>query len=536
MAARFLAISLPVIFALFSFCERLTGGAGGETTNGMVTGALLTNNGSYCSGTQVRLFPAQFDPIKDTAAISLDTTDSLGKYSFSNVPEGDYTVLAVRAANGTRALVSGIHIGNDTYTDIAPTRTLLEPGSIKVSLPSGSNSALGYVYIPGTSRYVFLNNRTDFVVLDSVPADTIPSVSYSLTNSTLSTVIRYAVSVLPSDTAVLWNPSWSHARTLMLNTSVTGANVTGDVVDFPVLVRLNDDNFDFSQAQDGGADIRFTKSDNTPLLYEIERWNASKRMAEIWVKADTVRGNDSAQSITMYWGNPRASDSSNSAAVFDSAAGFIAVWHLEGNCADASGRGHDGINYGSRDTEGVIGSSKKFDGGDSIKIAGMLGTPATVTLSGWVKTDTTAASGQDIISLGDAVLIREDEMVNAYGTGGYAHRYTRGGDTAFTKVTSGLNIAKTGWRHVAFTFNNEAQVHALYIDGVAVSVDNSAYAIDYTGVGVNTFIGAHGNNKKLYNNRGLIDEVRVCGVARSADWIKLCYMNQRTDDKLIVFK
>ena len=33
--------------------------------------------------------------------------------------------------------------------------------------------------------------------------------------------------------------------------------------------------------------------------------------------------------------------------------------------------------------------------------------------------------------------------------------------------------------------------------------------------------------------KGAIDEVRVCGTVRSADWIKLCYMNQRSDDKLV---
>jgi hypothetical protein len=36
--------------------------------------------------------------------------------------------------------------------------------------------------------------------------------------------------------------------------------------------------------------------------------------------------------------------------------------------------------------------------------------------------------------------------------------------------------------------------------------------------------------------KGMIDEVRVSSIARSADWIKLSYMNQRSDDKLLQFK
>jgi hypothetical protein len=40
----------------------------------------------------------------------------------------------------------------------------------------------------------------------------------------------------------------------------------------------------------------------------------------------------------------------------------------------------------------------------------------------------------------------------------------------------------------------------------------------------------------MYFFNGIIDEVRVSSIDLSADWIKLCFMNQRPDDKLIVFK
>jgi hypothetical protein len=36
--------------------------------------------------------------------------------------------------------------------------------------------------------------------------------------------------------------------------------------------------------------------------------------------------------------------------------------------------------------------------------------------------------------------------------------------------------------------------------------------------------------------KGRIDEVRVSSGALTADWIRLCYMNQKSDDKLVVFK
>ena len=36
--------------------------------------------------------------------------------------------------------------------------------------------------------------------------------------------------------------------------------------------------------------------------------------------------------------------------------------------------------------------------------------------------------------------------------------------------------------------------------------------------------------------RGKIDEVRVMNAAVNADWIKLCYMNQKAEDALVEFR
>jgi hypothetical protein len=36
--------------------------------------------------------------------------------------------------------------------------------------------------------------------------------------------------------------------------------------------------------------------------------------------------------------------------------------------------------------------------------------------------------------------------------------------------------------------------------------------------------------------RGTMDEVRICNVARSPAWIRLCYMNQKASDALVQFK
>ena len=81
--------------------------------------------------------------------------------------------------------------------------------------------------------------------------------------------------------------AWSSSRTLYLNTNpTTGANVAGDIVNFPVLVRLTSSNWP-TGAKSDGTDIRFSKNDGTHLYYERERWDNENHLAEFWVLVDT---------------------------------------------------------------------------------------------------------------------------------------------------------------------------------------------------------------------------------------------------------
>ncbi|MBD3322312.1 MAG: DUF2341 domain-containing protein, partial [Chitinivibrionales bacterium] len=136
--------------------------------------------------------------------------------------------------------------------------------------------------------------------------------------------------------------NWAYSKTLYLNTTSSGANVSQDINNFPVLIRLNASNFNFLQAKGNGDDIRFSKSDNqTAISYEIERWDSANQVAEIWVKIDTVFGNSNIQNFEMYWGNASASSQSNGAAVFSSSYDYEGVWHLDedgsAQRADATG-------------------------------------------------------------------------------------------------------------------------------------------------------------------------------------------------------
>lgn len=95
--------------------------------------------------------------------------------------------------------------------------------------------------------------------------------------------------------------SWSHSQQIVLNTSLTGATVQGDLKDLAVLIKLdNQSGFDFKKnKQNLAKNINFRTSDGTCLTYYIQKWDTSEKIGEIWIIVPRVYGNNSTQSITM---------------------------------------------------------------------------------------------------------------------------------------------------------------------------------------------------------------------------------------------
>lgn len=169
--------------------------------------------------------------------------------------------------------------------------------------------------------------------------------------------------------------TWTNSQTLYLNTNAsTGANIIGDVRNFPVLVRLTSATWP-TGAKTDGTDIRFSKADGTHLYYEQERWANSSQLAEFWVLVDSVYGYNNAHSdsttIKMYWGNSGAGDSSNAAKTFDTTNGFIIVYHMNerpvgaGDIKDRTINANNGTSTNMESTDtiaGNIGLALAFDG------------------------------------------------------------------------------------------------------------------------------------------------------------------------------
>lgn len=387
--------TLVLLYALRCTAPTSTGGSSSET----VIGKVINRDGSPACSTVVTLYPAGYDPIRDVALMRLssDTTDATGAFRLKAFDSmATYSIVATKQKSGTNALITGIVPKGDTTR--TPVAVLAVPGAIIAAVPDSADAANGYVYIPGTGIAASFGSCR-LALLGKVPAGTIASVDFaSQATSATASVLATGIQVASNDTAVA---QWRYSARLCLNTTPSGAGVPGNVVNFPVLVRLTASNFNFGQAKSDGSDIRFATSNGAPLSYEIERWNAGTQQAEIWVRVDTVYGNDSTQSLVMQWGNGNAAAQSNSAAVFDTADGFQGVWHLGetggGIAKDATANHYDGTpsDTAPASVAGTIGLCRSFNG--SSNFIRMNGTATSklnfpengiYTISAWAYADT----------------------------------------------------------------------------------------------------------------------------------------------------
>jgi hypothetical protein len=335
---------------------------------------------------------------------------------------------------------------------------------------------------------------------------------------------------------------WQHSEQVFLNTTETGVQITREVHDFPLLIRLDSENFSFDQAQSDGADIRFAGDGGEELAYQIEEWDAAAQRAAIWVLVDTIEMASETQAITMYWGNASASDASDPASVFSSAAGYQGVFHLESAeqadnaTGDASfvGRPEESL----LSTQGICGPGMEFpfeNYGDNIQFHNHpFNTPFTTwTWSLWMRPDTTANQAHLLANFAVPGLGNKNGPMLSWGASRNQQQKPKAStslsvDPGYHACSWTGDIALKEWHHVAMVGNAPDSITALYVDGQkrVCRVDAGDIAVPghveemYFSIGSDKFIG-------------IMDEVRISSEARDSSWIALCYGSQRGNPPLI---
>lgn len=332
--------------------------------------------------------------------------------------------------------------------------------------------------------------------------------------------------------------TWPHSKTLFFDTSPDGANLANPVRNFPVLLRLRSSELDFSQTRSGGKDIRFAKPDGTPLEFEIERFDSAGGRAEIWIRMDTVKAAFKGAFATMYWGGDTASVSSGNK-VFPAADGFVDVWHMGGIYPtprrNAVAGGADLVpQYYDNDenSEGIIAWADSLDGAASGDF-----------LQTWERFDN-LNSGFTYSVWAFPTSVAAWERLMDFGNGGgvdeiYLARENTSQNLVFEIVNNPAKstlvvpnaIALNEWQHFAVTVaGKEARIYrngALMGAGTLTDTLSAVYrAVNYIGK-------SHWGADAFY--QGKLDEPVVSKVARGADWLRLAYANQKSNQTLVHF-
>ncbi len=302
-------------------------------------------------------------------------------------------------------------------------------------------------------------------------------------------------------------------------TTPDGANLpaSASVKDFPLLVRLNKDFFDFTQTRPNGKDIRFSMPAGQALPYQIEQWDARKGIAIVWVRIPVIQGN-AKQEIKVHWGHPSVECASNGKAVFNPSNGHLAVWHMNGAVTDDTVGAIRSQDAGTSASEGMIGAARHFPGNKGV----FCGENITTFPTG------SAAHSSSVWFRGDKQNCRVLSWGKEYRQGKIQMWYNSPSkirmDCYFSDadVSSSPSIPMDRWTHVVHTYQKGQS--RIYIDGALdAEARTRATTLNIERPARMWIGGWYGN----FDFIGDIDELRISGVTRSPAWIKLEYENQK---------
>ena len=312
-------------------------------------------------------------------------------------------------------------------------------------------------------------------------------------------------------------PDWQYSGSIYILTSPDGADLPASAVerDFPLLVRLNQGVFDFSQARPDGEDLRFS-AHGQPLAYQVEAWDPVKGIASVWVRIPVIQGN-ARQEIRVHWGRADAVSESRGSAVFGEFNGYLSVWHMDEPVKDEVGT-LDSNDAGTATTAGVIGPARRLAGGQGIfcgdNIANYPSGASPHSSEAWFRAEkpnaTLLAWGNEQAQGKVVLQFRSPPHVNL--------------DCYFSdgNVKGGSTLPLSEWIQVVHTYQKGDS--RVYVNGVLDGAATSRAAPLNIRSPARLWIGGWYHN---YDFIGDIDEVRISRVSRSADWIRLQYENQK---------
>lgn len=268
-------------------------------------------------------------------------TDTQGRFVIDSLPSGVYTLEIYSHGNGSLLSIHVDSLGKINYT-WADTIIVQKMGSItgQIQLPPGTPFA--QILVPGTERLVYTDSQGNFTI-NEIPAGEIQILA--LAPDSIIVLASNSITVKSgenTDAGTIEPPvtslsDWSHTMTVTLNTKSSGVPIPKRLIQYPLLVRLNDAYFP-SEASLQGADLRVFDPIGNIIPYTITHWDPLNRKANLWIKLPRIEVNDSTIVAHIKWGRAGTISAQNSSAVFDTANGHVAAFALDSRYINSDGQ------------------------------------------------------------------------------------------------------------------------------------------------------------------------------------------------------
>lgn len=517
---------------MFLFCSSKNdvAGPGGssETQNGFTCTVYLPD-GTAAAGVLVRVRPSNYtvftsDQIKSSELTVIDTfTDGEGRLTIKSIENGRYFV-EINDQKSNAALIL-LNADSTLQTD---TVTLHPYAQIRGKLDTGY-ARLKHVQITGLERTVEIQNGT--YAFNDLPEGTY-TLSFISEEPGIPLLTVDSVYVQSNQVTVV---GYKYTEEIIINTTSNGANISEDVYNFPLLLRIDMKKLQINP--EDSVQFCFTKGDGTTLPHQVELIDFKNEASVIWIKVDTVKGNDSDH-IYMHYRKGITEQDVSESEVFDSRM-YAGVWHLSelsnneiNGYKDATVHGRNGTGQNmltGEAVQGIIGRCQNFNGVDQyIKISGLLDRSGSLTISAWVNSNDTSG---EIVTIGDDAGFRI--FSDSIGSGIYSY-YSLVDNYSWQKVNTYASIAGSLWHHIAFVIDSSAGFVSIFIDAVLHNRYSMAGEIVYNKSSDDTFLGLGIREPNLF--QGYMDEVRIYNKAIDENRLKLCLENQKKEQKLITIR
>jgi biopolymer transport protein ExbB len=338
--------------------------------------------------------------------------------------------------------------------------------------------------------------------------------------------------MLPHEARAWWNSDWSYRKQIAIDAGAGGGAITADPGRVPILIRLHDGDFKFTDAKEDGSDLRFiAEDDKTPLKYHVEKFDAVFDLGVVWVDVPDLKAGK-ATNIWMYYGNTKATPADDAKGTYDP--DQVLVYHFaerEGPPRDVTAYANNASTAAGIDDASLIGSGAKFNGSNTAVIPAtpslQIAAGGALTWSAWIKADPASKN---------AILYARHDGNNAMIIGlADGAPYVAVGDTTAGLAHSDPIPALSGnaWHLISVT---AAADITLYVDGQAAKTLAATLPALNGPATLGGDAGVAGASPATAPNyTGALDELEISKVARPAAFIQTAFASQGPDGKLLKY-